>query len=137
VAANNDTEALRREVDAWNDAAGQSWLFQVEDRGTLLVGDTRAVATRRVHRLDGAARHLMLFCDQVQPRHAIMQALTDAGFPVTDAELTRILGDLINDRLLVEDKGRYLSLPVRAGRRYLPPAPLMSVVVAEGRARRR
>lgn len=134
TAADDYTAALRREVDDWNDADGRAHLFYVEDRGALLIGDTRPAAGRRVHRLAGAARLVLLFCDQVRPRHAIAQALADAGYGLDDGDLTALLDRLGGDRLLVEDRGRYLGLPVRAGRRYLPPPALMSAVVAEGRA---
>lgn len=132
-AADSYTDALRRAVDDWNHRADHSWLFHIEDQGALLIGDTRAVATRPIHRLEGAARHLVLFCDQIQSRHAITRNLTELGYSMTDAELALILEHLIHDRLLVEDRGRYLSLPVAVGRRYLPPPSLLSAVVAGGR----
>ncbi|KJV08600.1 hypothetical protein VZ95_16780 [Elstera litoralis] len=127
------TASLRREVDHWNDTAGHSHLFYVEDRGVLFIGDTRAIAQCRTHRFEGAARLLLLFCDQIQPRHAIAQALADAGSPMNAPELGELLDSLIGKHLLIEDKGRYLGLALRAGRHYLPPPALMSAVVAEGR----
>lgn len=134
AAADDYTAALRQEVDDWNDAHGRAYLFYVEDRGTLLIGDTRPAASRRAHRLEGAARISLLFCDQVRSRHSIKQALADAGYGMDDGELAAMLDDLTRDRLLIEDRGRYLGLAVRAGRHYLPPPALMSAVVVEGRA---
>ncbi len=110
-----------------------SYLFYVEDREALLVGDTRAVARRVVHRLQGAARVLFLFCDQIRPRHAIARTLIDAGYHLEDGELTGMLAGLVEDRLLVEDKERYLGLAVRAGRGYLPPIAVMTRVLTEER----
>ncbi|MES2496652.1 MAG: RiPP maturation radical SAM C-methyltransferase [Pseudomonadota bacterium] len=136
TAEDDYTAALRREVDEWNDTAGQAYLFYVEDHGALLIGDTRPAARRRVHRLEGAARITLLFCDQVRSRPSIVQALDEAGYGMSDEELTTMLGDLGRDKLLIEDKGRYLGLAVRAGRHYLPPSTLMAAVVVEGRAAR-
>lgn len=133
-AGDDYTQALRREVDDWNDAAGRSYLFYVEEGQALLIGDTRPAARGRVHRLEGAARLVMLFCDQVRARHAIARAMAEAGGGTGDEDLTRLLAGLVGDRLMVEDKGRYLALAVRAGRHYLPPPAVMAGVLREGRA---
>lgn len=72
------------------------------------------------------AHRLLLFCDQVaqQPgEFPIVHPAPCLGQILHD----RVPGlDLITDHLMVEDKGRYLSLAVRAGRHYLPPPSLMS-----------
>jgi ribosomal peptide maturation radical SAM protein 1 len=129
-------EPLRRAVGVWADAAGRSHLFYLDERACLLIGDTRPAARRRVHRLEGAARAVYLFCDRVQPRHAIGRALATAGHDLADTALAALLDALVAGRLMAEDKGRYLSLAVRVGRRYLPPVAIMAQMLAEGRAAR-
>src|SRR3990167_7362288 len=58
-------QPLRREVDIWNEVYGQSCLFYLDEQSHLLVGDTRPAAVREVHRLEGIAREVFLFCDQI------------------------------------------------------------------------
>jgi len=92
---------------------------------------------RRIHRLEGAARIPYLFCVQIRPRHAIARALAAEGHGLADEALSDLLRDLREKRLMVEDRGLYLSLAVRLGRRYLPPVALTAEVVAKGRAMRK
>jgi ribosomal peptide maturation radical SAM protein 1 len=127
-------QPLRREVDIWNAAADRSHLFYVDELDGLLIGDTRPAAKHRIHRLQGAARAVFLFCDRIQPRHAIAEALAASGHIIGDLELSDILHRLAEARLMAENKGLHLSLAVRVGKGYLPPLTIMAEVLAKGRA---
>jgi ribosomal peptide maturation radical SAM protein 1 len=118
------TWPLRKAVLAWKSASAESFLVYHDEDGRLTIGDTRPVARRRIHRLSGPARAAYLCCDQIRPRHIIARDLAANGHVVNDDELTRILEELVEDRLMITENGLFLSLAVRFSLGFLPPASL-------------
>jgi hypothetical protein len=129
------TRPLREAAKAWKFAGADAFLVYHDQDGHLTIGDTRPAARRRIHCLSGAARAAYLACDQIKPRHAIARDLAAAGHAVDDEELTKILQELVADGLMLTDKGLYLSLAVRIGRRSLPPVSLMADILTTQKGR--
>jgi ribosomal peptide maturation radical SAM protein 1 len=122
------TQPLRMAAKAWKSTAADAFLVYHDQDGRLTIGDTRPAARRRIHCLSGTARAAYLACDEIKPRHAIARDLV-AGLAVDDEKLTNILEELVADGLMLTDKGLYLSLAVRIGRRSLPPVSLMADIL--------
>lgn len=106
---------LRREVSRWYE---QQLGAQPEERARLdafeegdevLIKDTRAVAVRPEHRLDGLAARLYLLCDSAQTPAALQRRL--GGEHGAD-EIRARLDELVASKLTVEVRGQYLSLAV-------------------------
>lgn len=107
---------LRREVLGWMGGAKAPPVLAYADSGDgLLVVDTRAVATRPVHRLTALERAICLACDQVAKRHQIEAALIEAGLAVEPEVLDAALARLVAARLILQHDGFSLFLPCEAG----------------------
>lgn len=109
------TGPLREAVNAWAAAAARP----PEERPRLdlhavsqevcIVRDTRECAVRPLHLLTDAARELYLACDVARPADWLASRLAP---DVSETEVRAILGDLVENRLMVESADRYLSLAV-------------------------
>jgi ribosomal peptide maturation radical SAM protein 1 len=125
---------VRQAVRDWRDHVDQRHLVFLDQSDRTVIHDTRPVATRRIHFLEGLERAVFLACDAAQPIHALCRDLRQ------DADGTRIgaiLTRLVEDRLMVERQGLYLALPVRVTRRSLPPVAVMVDLLAAQASHRR
>jgi ribosomal peptide maturation radical SAM protein 1 len=116
---------LQREVNVWRRAGARSFLVYHDDGRTLVVGDARPAARRRIHRLTGTARTLLLACDQATARHRLTAAAPEDPGAVIDA--------LADAGLLIERDELLLALPAKVNQRCLPPVDLMADMLAAQR----
>lgn len=123
-------QPLRKAVREWEQMENQAFLFHHDEGGCLVIGDTRPTATRRVHRLIGAARLAYLSCDRILPDHEIAQALASAGSSLCEDGMEDLLSGLAEDGLMLRKDGLNLSLGVRVNPRCLPPILLMAEALA-------
>lgn len=98
-------DRLAGQIRAWMEAFNYSQIppvLSMRDRGKdLFIVDTRPGSTERFYCLTGAAREVLLHCDQ--PR-----------------VLSEVPPELIQRRLLLAQAGKYLSLPVTGDQPSLP-----------------
>ncbi len=109
--------ALRQQVADWSrrfDGNGLPPILSLQDRGdSLEILDTRQCAPRRRHRLEGLSREIYLACDASQTPQSLAAQLGG------ERELLgRLLEELLADRLMAHQNGRYLALATRG---QLPP----------------
>lgn len=116
-------EPLRVEVLRWMSATRSktSLLVYAETPDGLVIGDTRAAAVRRIHRLGPAERVICLACDSVMKRHQIATAVRQAGHAISDDDLDEILARLVEDRLMLEHDDIFLFLACA-----LPDGPMVA-----------
>lgn len=81
--------------------------------GGLVVTDTRPVAVAERHELVGLAARVYELCDTARTIPALLR---DPGVG-DEAELREVLASFVANRLMLTDKGRYLSLAVFRSRR--------------------
>jgi ribosomal peptide maturation radical SAM protein 1 len=110
------TEPLRRAVATWWEHR-EARLDAHDDGETILIEDTRAVATAPSHRLEGVAARVFAHCDQARSIVRLAHELPGAEAAVEALEA---------DRLVTVDDGRCLSLAVFRSR----PAPTRRARVA-------
>lgn len=107
---------LNREVAAWNRVAGRCSLSSLSLGDELHVLDTRPVAGAPGHVLRGLRRAVYEYCDSARS-HVELEAYVrrqDGNRPEREVELDEILSELVEEKLLVNLDGRYLSLSVSA-----------------------
>lgn len=110
----------------WRQAAGEAFLFFTDDGERIAICDTRRVASRDFHLLEGAARAIYRACDAAQPAHGVCKQIADR-FPDIGAERVQdILDGLVAHRLMMESGGLYLALAIELSTRTLPPMPVMT-----------
>jgi ribosomal peptide maturation radical SAM protein 1 len=101
-------EALRR----WDANRGSAGLVYADNNGTLSIWDFRPDADQITMQLDGAAREVYVWCDEIRSEQALLLFARERGIPAD--ELFSLLDDLIRRRLMVSADARYLSLALRA-----------------------
>ena len=79
------------------------------DGRTINITDTRAVAVKPSHQLEGLAADLFLRCDSAQTLANLQREYTTKA---DAAEVTKTLEELIAAKLMIEMYGQYLSLAV-------------------------
>jgi hypothetical protein len=113
-------EPLRRAVATWwqhrREAAPH--LDAHDDGETIVIEDTRAIATAPAHRLEGVAARVFAHCDQARS----LQRLSEEELAAVEA--------LEADHLVTVDEGRCLSLAVFRSR----PDPTRSPRIAAAAA---
>jgi ribosomal peptide maturation radical SAM protein 1 len=75
----------------------------------IAVTDTRRVAVAEHHRLEGVAARVLELCDRMKSYGSLVRRPELAG---AGGEVRAALDDLVARRLVLDDDGRYLSLPV-------------------------
>lgn len=79
----------------------------------LVIRDSRPVATYPELSVTGIAAHIYEYCDKAQTLARIVEVMKESGEEdVTEEEVSRILEDFINRKLMVQEGNRYLSLGV-------------------------
>jgi len=108
--------ALAARLAEWRETWDESvpclpLLAMRDERGTLLVDDTRGVAMSAQHRLVGLERDLLLAADEAPPEAATRTRLARSGFSeaVIDAAITR----LVESSLLIQLDSRLVGLALR------------------------
>jgi ribosomal peptide maturation radical SAM protein 1 len=108
------SRGLRREVGRWIIL----WQGSVENRPRLdlfrdgkdvVIIDTRPCAVRPKQRLKGVMGQVYMYCDTVRKLDGITRHF---GKFASELQICKVLGKLLADKLMVEDKGKYLSLAV-------------------------
>ena len=110
------TAATWRAVEVWREAAPTSILAYVDDGERLRLFDTRPVARERVRALTGLKRPLYLACDRQQSLKRLGRRF--AG--VEPDALQQALDRMVEERVMVAEDQRYLSLAVDVGRHLKP-----------------
>jgi hypothetical protein len=100
---------LRREVETWKAVAQHSELISLDLGDTLLVYDTRPVATAKQHRLRGAARAVYLACDVAQTAADLVKNLSPAH---AASDVQGALSELTASKLMLCEDERYIILAV-------------------------
>jgi len=100
-------KALKRLVDRWAKVHPTSHLLAIPRRKSLIVLDTRPCARRFLHRLTGVRRKVYECCDKATPFNAIVESV---GPDTSPDEVKKVLQSLVDDQLMLEVNGRYLSL---------------------------
>jgi ribosomal peptide maturation radical SAM protein 1 len=108
---------VTREVQRWIDSRGGARghtprLDAICAEGELLITDTRCVATAATHRLSGLAAQIYLQCDSA---HSLAGLQRQFGLQPGNS-ISRILAELKDAKLIIEDEGHYLALAVLRNR---------------------
>jgi ribosomal peptide maturation radical SAM protein 1 len=103
-------------VEAWREAAPTSLLAYVDDGERLRLFDTRPVARERVRALAGLERPLYLACDRQQSLKRLGRRF--AG--VEPDALQQALERMVEERVMVAEDQKYLSLAVDIGQHLKP-----------------
>jgi ribosomal peptide maturation radical SAM protein 1 len=118
-----DVEALREEVQAWQNAPRLGRLRSRKNGdGSLLLVDTRAEAGSREVVLDGLEQLLYRACGDIRNRDELL-ALAREEYREDgrdDEEIGRRLASFVERRLMVTDGDRFLSLAMADGARSAP-----------------
>ena len=105
---------LQRAVDAWIDArkpsgTGPARLDAEIEGDAITITDTRAVASKTESRLNGLSARLLLACDSARTEKGLFHELCGE---VNEGEMRHELEVLQENRLVLEQHGLFLSLPV-------------------------
>jgi ribosomal peptide maturation radical SAM protein 1 len=93
----------------------------------LVVTDTRPAAVAERHVLVGVAARVYELCDIARTIPALLR---DPSLGRDETELRAVLDSLVTNRLMLTDKGRYLSLAVFRSRRTTESARLATTAAA-------
>jgi ribosomal peptide maturation radical SAM protein 1 len=106
-------QVLIDQVLRWSqEASAGPRLDLYQSDATLIVADSRACALRRFHVLDGFTAEVYLACDSVQTLTGLTRKL-----PATLDDIRMVLDDLIEQKLMIEIEGQYISLAVLRNRK--------------------
>jgi len=108
------TRGLRLAVGTWKNLwsapASPPPRLEAHRHGkTLTVVDTRTPGDWTKYRLTGIEAELLLRCDRPQDKSSLMRRMSKQ---TDSSELSQAIDALLRRRLLVEAKGRYLSIPI-------------------------
>lgn len=124
--------SLRRQVALWSaahgDGADPPRLDARRDGDTIVVTDTRPIASAEHHELSGVHARVFELCDVAKSLPLI---LGHADLADREDDVRAALHDLLSDRLMLLDGGRYASLAVFRGR---PTTPADATVEAAAAA---
>lgn len=114
-------QALRGQLAAWAgrfEGGGLPAILSLKDEGDRLdILDTRRCATRRRHQLVAEARDLYLACDAGQSLRSLSSQLA-----LEEARAAELLEEMLANRLVHFQNGRYLALATRGNLPDLWPA---------------
>jgi len=103
-------------VEAWRRRPDQGLLCSVKQSdGTLLLQDTRAIATQREVVFSGLEQAVYEYCDEFRCSSSVIRHLTEA-FPqiaISSRGVQAFLDSLVANCLMVTDGRNYLSLAVQ------------------------
>jgi hypothetical protein len=117
--------SLRQAVDAWSVhfwGPGLPAILSVTDSGERLSFlDTRPVAPQRRCQLEGLARLVYLSCETTQSLTSLLSTLRKRLPEVEEGQVVAVLQDLVQSKLLLCLRERYLALGVHGNLPSLPP----------------
>lgn len=108
-------------VSAWQKAHTESALEAHIESGALEITDCRSQDSVFRYRLLGSDRMVYEFCDETRHFDTIARHLSTSGSNVvmSEGELTSLLAEFVNERLMVREGERFLSLatglPAKSG----------------------
>lgn len=115
-------EYLEELIDAtmrWRAPQNNSVLYFVDEGSQALVLDTRVVAVQQVHVLSSLQRCIILACDQAHGVESIVSFVKRASHVDHSREcVAATLQNLVERRLVICERDRFLALVVDAGRRH-------------------
>lgn len=124
-------EPLIKAIQEWHQVKDTAALFSIEQGDKAVIWDFRPVARQVMTVLSGPAKLLYTLCDRVStPQSLARQLSSDLGEPFTPEQVRELLRPLVENKLILEDEGAYLSLAVPLGYRYSPPAPVVERLLA-------
>lgn len=106
-----------RKIQTWQDfhrkrcrsAQEHPPLSYRDGEGYIIIRQEKADRATRHHRLQKQSREIYLFCEKIRTLHELHEK-----FPACkENQLRNFLRELVDKRLLYEEKGRYLALAVR------------------------
>jgi ribosomal peptide maturation radical SAM protein 1 len=105
------TSSLAEEVGRWQ--RRQDRLYARRMDGRMVIHDTRPVATSTRVSLEGVPRLIYEICDRIKAVQQIQSWLQERhGKHLDPDEIEAILEGFVDQKLMVKERGRYLSLAV-------------------------
>ena len=113
------SRSLRREVGRWIILWQVAERFRprldlLRDDKEVVITDTRPCAVRHEHRLKGLPAEIYMYCDSIRSSEMIFREFENNA---SEGKIRRVLRKLLVDKLMVEDKGKYLSLAIIRNRK--------------------
>jgi len=113
------SRSLRREVGRWIILWQGSERFRprldlLQNGNKVVITDTRPCALRPEHRLKGLPAEIYMYCDTIRSLDRITQEFDGH---TSEAQIRKGLRRLVEDKLMIEDKGKYLSLAIVRNRK--------------------
>ena len=102
--------AIEQIVCHWKSRADKLEVERVDD--TLIIRDSRPVATWREMTISGIAARIYEYCDRAQTLTRIMEVMRQFEPDITEELVAHVLNDFIRKKLMAQDGNRYLSLGV-------------------------
>ncbi|MBP2334752.1 magnesium-protoporphyrin IX monomethyl ester (oxidative) cyclase [Saccharothrix coeruleofusca] len=107
-------DELKLAVDEWAEAYKSSTLaYWVDDRGRVVVEDSRASWPEEVIELDDVQSNVYLGMFQGAGREGVRRRLAERGHAVNEDRLDGLLRYFVDRGLVFEDEGRYVSLALQ------------------------
>ncbi|MEW6742090.1 MAG: RiPP maturation radical SAM C-methyltransferase [Planctomycetota bacterium] len=108
-------DIIERMATTWKRAHRGAHLIEIRRGRSLILLDTRACAKRRLRRLRGLALKLYEHCGRIRGEAEILRTCGDGYEP---EQVLATLRSLVEDRLVLEVDGHYLSLGTPVGPSY-------------------
>jgi len=109
----SEMRRLNEAVAAWAQESAHSRLCSFIEDEELVIYDTRTVAVEREHRLNGTAKEVYLFCDRGRTASEVDRFVHGLVPGEAGGSLgRRLVGDLVDAKLMLSLDDRYLSLAV-------------------------
>ncbi|HYP28184.1 MAG TPA: RiPP maturation radical SAM C-methyltransferase [Blastocatellia bacterium] len=107
------TKPVSDEVERWKEVSRSSALFWTEAGGSLMVWDSRPIATHSLVLLRGLEKFVYAACDQIRtPEQVLGMCKMESEEPLSLSDVTAALRDIVAKRIMIEQGGRYLSLAI-------------------------
>lgn len=110
-------------IQDWHQQFEGAALFHFELNNQLIVADFRKKTEHRIHRLNAQQRLIYEACDKIRGEGYLVK-LIDKTVDSKDAckHLNSIIDDLLNQKIILCENRKYLSLGVSMNNGYFPPA---------------
>jgi ribosomal peptide maturation radical SAM protein 1 len=130
------TQDARAVIEAWraHERAAIGSLSYRRGPGFLVVTDRRPLLEPAEYRFDETEASLYLACEDGATAEAARQTARAAGFDLALGDVTSFLDALVEQRLVFEERGRYLALAIPATQRRAVQTSASDVVEAPARA---
>ncbi|MBN2244593.1 MAG: hypothetical protein JW755_01985, partial [Candidatus Aminicenantes bacterium] len=116
------SKEIKAAVLSWKEQAHRSSLFFIDDSTKMLICDFRPGASDTFHVLQDPQQMLYKACDRFRSVTALQKHLKDeTGMCLTEQELEVLLNPFLENGLMLEEDGKYLSLALSLENEYFPP----------------